>query len=134
MKLEAYLFFPGTTAAAAQFYKDVFGGELTITKRGDVDPTATDAEKEQVINALLEAPGFRLRANDRADVTTAAQNRIALTLIGSDEPGLTRIYEALSAEGTIDSPLEKQFWGDTFGTLTDKYGISWQVNIEATPA
>jgi PhnB protein len=33
--------------------------------------------------------------------------------------------------GTVDSPLEKQFWGDTFGALTDRYGISWQVNIEA---
>jgi len=28
-------------------------------------------------------------------------------------------------------PLAKQFWGDTFGQLTDKFGIHWMVNITA---
>jgi PhnB protein len=52
--------------------------------------------------------------------------------MGSDEPRLRKIFDALGAGGTVDSPLEKQFWGDTFGTLTDRYGINWQVDIEAT--
>lgn len=29
---------------------------------------------------------------------------------------------------------QKEFWGDTFGALTDKFGISWQINIEAPKA
>ena len=131
MRIEAYLFFPGTTGEAMEFYKNVFGGELTITKRGDVDPSASDAEKSQVINALLASPELHLRASDRGDCTNATQNRVALSIIGSDEPRLRQIYNALSADGTVDAPLEKQFWGDTFGTLTDKYAINWQVNIEA---
>ena len=73
-----------------------------------------------------------MRASDRSDSTNAPQNRVALSIIGSDEPRLRQIYNALSVEGTVDSPLEKQFWGDTFGTLTDKYAINWQINIEAT--
>jgi len=36
-----------------------------------------------------------------------------------------------SAGGSTVVALEKQFWGDTFGTLTNRFGISWQVNIEA---
>lgn len=132
MKIEAYLFFPGTTQQAMEFYKTVFGGELTITTRGDVDPSASENDKGQVINALLASPGFQLRASDRGDSTNATQNRVALSIIGSDEPHLRQIYDALSAGGTIDSPLEKQFWGDTFGTLTDQYAINWQVNIEST--
>ena len=131
MKIEAYLFFPGTTQQAMEFYKTVFGGELTITRRGDVDPSASEHEKVQVINALLASPGFQLRASDRGDSTNATQSRIALSIIGTDEPRLRQIFDALSAGGTIDSPLEKQFWGDTFGTLTDQYAINWQVNIEA---
>jgi len=132
MKLEAYLFFPGSTGEAVEFYKDAFGGQLTITKRGDVDPSASEADKGQIINALLETPEFRLRASDRGDCTSATQNRVALTIMGSDEPRLRKIFDALGAGGTVDSPLEKQFWGDTFGTLTDRYGINWQVDIEAT--
>jgi PhnB protein len=29
----------------------------------------------------------------------------------------------------VDMPLEKQVWGDEFGQLTDRFGISWLVNI-----
>lgn len=34
--------------------------------------------------------------------------------------------------GKIDMPLAKQFWGDTFGMLTDKFGVHWVVNIAST--
>ncbi|MDJ0111613.1 VOC family protein, partial [Rhodococcus erythropolis] len=33
--------------------------------------------------------------------------------------------------GTVSVPLEKQMWGDEFGACTDKFGISWLVNIGA---
>jgi PhnB protein len=26
-------------------------------------------------------------------------------------------------------PLEKQVWGDEFGMFTDKFGMTWMVNI-----
>ena len=131
MRIEAYLFFPGVTEEAMAFYKDVFGGELTITRRGDVDPSASDSEKSQVINAHLLNPDIALRGSDAPNSTNAKQYRVALSIIGQDETRLRGVFEALGAGGTVDAPLEKQFWGDTFGALTDRYGISWQVNIEA---
>jgi len=51
--LDAYLFFPGNAEQAIGFYQEVFGGQTTITRRGDVDPAASEAEKNQVVNALL---------------------------------------------------------------------------------
>ena len=30
-------------------------------------------------------------------------------------------------------PLAKQFWGGTYGQVTDKYGIHWMVNITSRP-
>jgi uncharacterized glyoxalase superfamily protein PhnB len=50
--LDAYLFFPGNAEQAIGFYQEVFGGQTTITRRGDVDPAASEAEKNQVVNAL----------------------------------------------------------------------------------
>jgi PhnB protein len=131
MRIEAYLFFPGTTEEAMGFYRDVFGGELTITRRGDVDPSASEAEKGQVINALLHSPDLALRASDAPNATREKQTRVALSVMGPDESRLRAVFDALTAGGTIDAPLERQFWGDTFGAITDRYGISWQVNIEA---
>jgi PhnB protein len=131
MKLETYLFFPGNAAEAMSFYRDVFGGELSITRREDVDPTATDAEKHLVVNAALVAGAFTFRASDRADATSEVQTRIELSVIGTDEDDLRRIFDALGDGGTIKTPLEKMFWGDIFGGLIDRFGIGWQVNISA---
>lgn len=54
---------------------------------------------------------------------------VHVILQGSHEGTLTKHFESLSAGGTVDMPLAKQFWGDTYGQLTDKYGIHWMVNI-----
>lgn len=130
MQIDAYFFFPGGSAAEAmEFYKEVFGGTLTVVRRGDVDPTATGPDKDLVINATLDTGEFQLRGSDREDATKEPQTRVALTLIGRDEATLRKVYDDLSAGGSQDSPLERVFWGDTFGALTDKYGINWQVNI-----
>jgi PhnB protein len=129
MKVDAYIFFPGTAAEAMEFYKAAFGGTLTVVRRGDVDPSTTGADKDLVINATLDTGDFQLRASDRTDATNAPQARVTLTLIGSDEARLRKVYDDLSAGGTQDNPLEKVFWGDIFGAVTDKFGINWQVNI-----
>jgi len=131
VKLEAYLFFPGTTEEAMTFYQGIFGGELSITRRGDVDPAASENEKGLVINAALDKPGFTLRASDRADATNDVQTRIELTINGDDDDDLRRIFDALSEGGSVKAGLEKMFWGDIFGALIDRFGIGWQVNISA---
>jgi PhnB protein len=131
VKLEAYLFFPGNTEEAMNFYRGVLGGELSITRRGDVDPAAPDDAKDLVINASLDTGSFTLRANDRDDATNTVQTRIELTIVGSDEAALRRIFDGLGEGGTVKAPLEKMFWGDTFGALIDKFGIGWQVDITA---
>ncbi len=131
MRLEAYLFFPGNTEEAVSFYQSILGGEVAITRRGDVDPTASESEKHLVINASLDTGSFMLRASDRADASNEVQTRIELTISGNDEADLRRIFDGLSEGGDIKQPLEKMFWGDIFGGLIDKYGIGWQINVSA---
>ena len=131
MNLEAYLFFPGNTEEAMRFYEGVFGGDLTITRRGDVDPSTSAGEKHLVINAALDTGGFKLRASDRSDATNDVQTRVELTIIGTDEDELRKIFDALSEDGVIKAPMEKMFWGDIFGAFIDRFGIGWQVNVAA---
>src|SRR5215470_16895850 len=123
VELNAYLFFPGNAEQAIAFYQRVFGGQVTITRRGDVDPTATPAQRNQVINALLTGGDITLRASDREDASPDPQTRIELSLIGADDARLRDVFDALAQDGTVRTKLERQFWGDTFGAVTDKYGI-----------
>ena len=131
MNLEAYLFFPGNSEEAMNYYQSVLGGELSITRRADVDPTAPQDQKHLVINAALDTGTFTLRASDREDAKNEVQTRIELTIVGTDEAALRKIFDGLSEGGTVKAPLEKMFWGDIFGALVDKFGIGWQVNIAA---
>ena len=129
VELNAYLFFPGNTEQAIAFYQEVFGGQVTITRWGDVDPAAAPEQKNHVINALLTGGDITLRASDREDASPDPQTRIELSLIGVDDARLRDVFDALAKDGTVRTKLERQFWGDTFGAVTDKYGIGWQVNI-----
>ena len=129
VQLDAYLFFPGNTEQAIGFYQQVFGGQVTITRRGDVDPTATPEQRNQVINALLTGGDVTLRASDREDTSISPQTRVELSLIGTDDARLRAMFDGLAGGGAVLAKLERQFWGDIFGSVIDKYGIGWQVNI-----
>ncbi|MGP5717928.1 VOC family protein, partial [Brachybacterium tyrofermentans] len=56
---------------------------------------------------------------------------VTLSLMGDDETLLRSAYQRLSEGGSITMPLEKQMWGDVYGSFTDRFGIIWQVNIGA---
>jgi len=134
VELNAYLFFPGNAEQAIAFYQQVFGGQVSITRLGDVDPTATAEQKNLVLNALLAGGDITLRASDREDTSVDPQTRIELSLIGTDEERLRALFDGLANGGTVRTVLAKQFWGDIYGAVTDKYGIGWQVNIGAAGA
>lgn len=38
-------------------------------------------------------------------------------------------WDKLSDGGSVSVPLEKQMWADAFGMCTDKFGITWMVDI-----
>ena len=61
--------------------------------------------------------------------TTAGDNLHISLSPDSEEEGL-RIFNGLSGGGQVTMPYEKTFWGATFGTFTDKYGIQWMINYE----
>ena len=60
-----------------------------------------------------------------------AGNNITVSLSGDDGESLRRRFAGLAEGGTIETPLEKQVWGDEFGSLVDRFGVVWLVNIGA---
>ena len=137
-RLNPYLNFKDSARAAMTFYQSVFGGELTVSSFGDFHMEVGEAEKNLVMHAQLLAPnGFCLMGADTPShmtYTPAAGFSVSLSGSGAEEEAALKGYwEKLAAGATIGMPLEKAPWGDTFGMLTDKFGISWLVNIGGTP-
>ena len=134
-RLNPYLNFPGTAREAMAFYESVLGGTLTVMTFGDVGAEGV-ADPEQVMHAMLETPsGFTLMASDLPPgMEHQPGNNVNISLSGDDADELRRYWEALSADGTVIMPLERQMWGDDFGSCTDRFGIHWMVNIAGSAA
>ena len=128
-RLNPYISFNGNAREAMEFYRSVFGGELTVSTFGEFgvpDPAIAD----KVMHAMLSTDsGYTLMASDLAPgMTFQPGNTITISLSG-DDAELRTHFERLAEGGTVTMPLEKQMWGDEFGQCTDRFGVGWMVNI-----
>jgi PhnB protein len=129
--LNPYINVPGGKAREAmEFYQSVLGGELTVMTFGDMGTEGDLAT--QVMHSQLETPaGFTLMVADAPPemVQVTYGDNISVSLSGDDTEELTGYFNGLADGGKITMPLEKQVWGDVFGQVVDKFGVSWLVNI-----
>ncbi len=129
-QLNPYLNFPGTAREAMTFYQQVLGGQLDLMTFGQYGMEGEGADG--VMHAYLATDdGFVLMASDmppgQEGAATAASN-VHVSLSGDDER-LRGYWDGLAEGASVTMPLEKQMWGDEYGALTDRFGISWMVNI-----
>ena len=129
-RLNPYISFRDNARQAMEFYRDVFGGELSLSTFGEFgSPEAPGADK--IMHGMLETEGglTLMGADTPPDMEHSPGNNIAVSLSGEDESELRGYWEKLSDGGTVTVPLEKQMWGDEFGMCVDRFGIAWMVNI-----
>jgi PhnB protein len=83
------------------------------------------------MHAVLEAPnGVTFMAADTPNSMECKPSAgFAMSLSGENEDELRGYFDKLSEGGMVTMPLEKAVWGDTFGMVQDKFGVSWLVNI-----
>ena len=131
MNINPYLRFNDNKCKEAMtFYKQCLGGELTLQTVGE-SPMAKEMPKEaqaKIMHAALKSGGAEIYASDMMRDKAVVGDNIAVCINTDDEAGAKKIFAALSKGGEVFMPLEKAFWGDLFGVVTDKYGIEWMVN------
>lgn len=131
VRLNPYLSFRDTAREAMDFYQSVFGGELTRSTFGEFGVSPDPAEADKVMHSQLVTPlGLTLMAADvPASLDLDTGSDIAVSLSGDDEEELRRCWTGLTPGATVQQELEQAPWGDSFGMLTDRFGVSWMVNI-----
>jgi PhnB protein len=135
VQLNPYLSFRDNARDAMTFYQTVFGGKVTMSTFQEFNMSQDPADANKIMHAALEGDNGIVFMG--ADTPNHMEYRpgamMSMSLSGSDETLLRRYWDGLSAGGTINVPLEKAPWGDTFGMLTDKFGIDWMINIAGQP-
>lgn len=129
--LAPYLALQGKTREALGFYKEIFGGEITLMTFAD-SPMADQIPEDQKQNIVHG----QLRVNDAlvimgsdmgGPVGITAGNNVQLCLACESADEIKRLFEGLSQDAQVNVALKTEFWGGSFAQLTDKYGFSWML-------
>lgn len=137
-----YLNFPRTTEQAFLFYKSVFGGQFNggIRRFADIpphpgQPAIADADKQLVMHVELPILGGHMLmgtdAPESMGFTVKQGNNVYISLHPDTRAEADRLFVSLSAGGKIEMPMQDMFWGDYYGSCTDKFGVQWMVNCSA---
>ncbi len=136
--LNPYLNFAGNAEEAFNFYKSVFGGEFKTLQRFKDTPEAgkiPEHEKDKIMHiALPIGKGNVLMATDALESMghkLRAGNNFHITIEAESKEEAERLFNKLSAGGTIELPLQDMSWGTYFGMFKDKFGIQWMVNYDS---
>jgi len=139
-----YLIFNGNCEEAFLFYKSVFGGEFPyIGKFKDMPKDEagscseiSDKDANRVMHVSLPIGKTILMGSDSneqsGDVVVGGNFSVSINVESATEAD--KIFNGLSAGGTVYMAMNKTFWGAYFGMFKDKFGISWMVNFDESEA
>lgn len=135
-KLNTYLNFAGNTEEAFNFYKSVFGGEFSsVVRFKDMPMEGVNVPKEDENKILhISLPVGKdnvLMASDSLESLgqkLTQGNNVYISVHPESKEEADRIFNALSAGGTIEMPIADQPWGDYYGSFKDKFGVQWMVD------
>lgn len=138
--VSTYLNFVRETEEAFNFYKSVFGHEFDgdgISRMGEVPPQEgrpplAEEDKNLVMHVALETiGGHRIMGTDAPEsmgFNLIKGNNVYINLEPDTRAEVDKLFAALSEGGKVEMKPAEQFWGDYFGSCSDKYGINWMFN------
>jgi len=131
----AAVFF-GNCRETVAFYAKVFKTDKArIMTYGEMPPDPnyplSDEVKNLVANTMLMIKDNVIMFSDTPPGMPFTQgNNITIIISSDDMDEIKTLYEKLKEGGTVGMKLQETFWSKAYGTLTDKFGIGWQVNFD----
>src|SRR5262245_15406937 len=130
IQLSRYVNFQGRAREAMEFYRVALGGNLDLRNMNVQGESKPAGAQDSVTYARLETNGTVIIASvSHPDYPAKVGNIIAIVLSRTDKARLTKIINTLAEGGRLQMPLTKQPWGADDGSLADKFGIIWTINI-----
>lgn len=132
--MNPYLIFNGEAATVIEFYKKALGAKVDFQQTyGDSSIPCQDDWKQKIIHSrVLIQDNIVMIADAMPDNRVTMGDNIQLALKFEADNGIDSMFKLLSQDGTVKMPLQKTFWAEKFGMLTDKFGIHWMFNHESS--
>ncbi|MBR7796143.1 VOC family protein [Virgibacillus sp. AGTR] len=135
VKLSPYLNMEGNVKDAIQFYEQAIDAKvLSIITYGDmpdIPNTFTDDQKDLVAHANLQVGETELMFSDVPDGSTVEKGKqVTICITTNDVAKSKRFFENLQQDGIVNMPFAAQPFSPGFGDVTDKFGVTFQINTE----
>lgn len=135
--INPHINFNGKAEEAFNFYKSVFGGEFTqiirLKELSSPDFPVAENDADKIMHIALPIGPNLLMGNDVPEFmgqVNENENRSKISISAASREEADQLFSGLSADGTIEMPIEDSPWGSYFGMFRDKFGIEWMVNFE----
>jgi PhnB protein len=132
MGVTPYIAFNGNCREAIDFYKGALDAQVLFIQTVGASPVSDFGPPENIMHCTIKAAGSTIMMCDdpRVDVTAGSGN-ISLAIGLNDPEEARKLFDNLAEGGSVVMPLEKTFWAEAFGMLTDKFGVKWMINCDA---
>lgn len=133
MQMNAYVTFGGQCEAAFKFYAECLHGKIVAMLTFGQTPMAEQVPagmRNKIAHARLAVGNDVLMASDAPPERYEPAKGFSVTLNIAEPAEAERVFHALAEGGTVQMAIQKTFWAERFGTLTDKFGIPWMINCE----
>lgn len=137
-RVSTYLNFPRCTEEAFTFYQSVFKTEIIgrVARFSDggcnPDQPLAEEDKNLVMHIALPTLGDHVLMGSDAPESMGLKckpgTNVYLNLEPDTREEADRLFKALSEGGKVEMPMQDMFWGDYFGSFSDKFGIQWMIN------
>lgn len=128
-KIKTFLMFSGQAEEAMNFYTSLFN-DSEITRMTHYGPG--EAGKE---GTVLQAT-FTLQGQDYLCIDSNVEHAFTFTpaismyVACDSEEEINQTFDKLVKDGTILVPLNEYPFSKKYGWVQDRYGVSWQLNLE----
>ena len=141
--INVYLTFDGNCEEAFNFYQSVFGGEFSYVGRFNEMPSQEgvpplpEEHLERIMHMSLPISKETILMGSDTGGEWAGNfkegNNFSVSINTDQKAEAERLFKGLSDGGEVTMPLGDTFWGDYFGSFTDKFGINWMVSYAPNP-
>lgn len=127
-----YIAFKGNCAEAIEFYKAALDASVVFSQTYGDSPMAGIGAASNIMHCTIKiGDSTIMMCDDPNPEGVAAPGNISLAIGLNDTARAKQMFDNLSDGGVVVLPLQKTFWAEAFGMVTDKFGIKWMVNCDA---
>ncbi|MCL2438114.1 MAG: VOC family protein [Coriobacteriia bacterium] len=133
MKMTIMLFFQGNCREAMDFYGKAFNTspEFILTygeAPADPDRPLPEDFADKVIHARMDMADLQVLFSDGYPGWEAEYgNNMSMTVNTGTVEEAQSIFDNLQEGATVYMPLDKTFFAEAYGMLTDKFGVMWNI-------